>query len=208
VTTTRSAHRAVVRPTRKAAKIAAWAALPAALLLSGAVVAGGSYSAFSATTANPTSNWTTGTVVLSDDDAGSALFTATNLKPGSTGSNCITVTSTGSLASAVKLYATAAAGGTLGSQITLTVEQGTSSSATTFGSCANFTSTSTLYSGSLTSFGSTYTSYSNSVGSWTPTGSGSENRVYKFTYSLPSNLANSYQNTTASLGFTWEAQNS
>lgn len=36
---------------------------------------------------NPTSNWTSGTVNLTDDDANSALFSATNLKPGASGSN-------------------------------------------------------------------------------------------------------------------------
>src|SRR3712207_7319239 len=41
---------------------------------------------------------------LSDDDSGSAMFTATGLKPGSTGTKCIQVTYGGSLAAAVKLY--------------------------------------------------------------------------------------------------------
>ncbi len=85
------------------AKIAAWIAIPAALVASGIVVGTASYSAFSATTSNPTSNWSAGNVNLTDDDNNVALFTATGLKPGSTGTNCIAVTSTGSLPSTVKL---------------------------------------------------------------------------------------------------------
>src|SRR4051794_4529260 len=73
----------------------AGAAVPAAVLASGALVWQSSYSAFSATTSNPTNNWTAGTVALADDDSNTALFTATNLKPGSTGTKCIAVTSTG-----------------------------------------------------------------------------------------------------------------
>ncbi len=72
------------RVSPRAARLAAWIAVPAALVASGVVVSTASYSAFSATTTNPTSNWTAGTVALSDDDANTALFTAANLKPGST----------------------------------------------------------------------------------------------------------------------------
>ena len=88
-------------------KLIVGAAIPMAVLASGGMVWQSSYSAFSATTVSPTSNWTAGTVALSDDDNNTALFTATNLKPGATGTKCIAVTSTGSLASTVKLYGTA-----------------------------------------------------------------------------------------------------
>ncbi len=94
------------RPSRRLVKIVSLIAIPAAVAVSGLVVSQASYSAYSATTVNPTSNWTTGTVALTDDDANTAAFTAANLKPGSTGTKCIAVTSTGTLASAVKLYGT------------------------------------------------------------------------------------------------------
>ena len=70
-----------------------------AVLASGGLVWQSSYSAFSATTSNPTNNWSAGTVALSDDDSNTAMFTASNLKPGATGTKCIAVTSTGSRAS-------------------------------------------------------------------------------------------------------------
>ncbi len=197
------------RVTPRAARLAAWIAIPAALVASGVVVSTASYSAFSATTVNPTSNWTAGSVALSDDDNNTALFTATGLKPGSTGSNCITVTSTGSLASTVKLYGTnAATTNALASNITISIDQGTGGG---FGSCTGFTPASTsgnLYSGTLAAFGTASTNFATGVGTWAPTGSASESRVYRVTYTVPTSAPNSIQGGTASLGLTWEAQNS
>lgn len=195
------------RVTPRAARLAAWIAVPAALVASGVVVSTASYSAFSATTVNPTSNWTAGSVALTDDDNGTALFNATGLKPGSTGSNCIAVTSTGTLPSTVKLYGSAAAATKgLDGQITLTVEQGTGGG---FGTCTGFvpaSSNGTVYSGLLSGF--TASNYASGLGTWAPTGTASETRVYRFTYTLSSTAPNTVQGGTAALGFTWEAQNS
>src|SRR4029079_4491080 len=114
-------------------KLVAAAAIPAAVLASGGMVWASSYSAFSATTASPTNNWTSGTVALSDDDSNTAMFNATNLKPGASGTKCIAVTSTGSLASTVKLYGTSySTTKDLSSNINLKVEEGTGA---TSGSC-------------------------------------------------------------------------
>jgi hypothetical protein len=193
----------------RTARLATWIAVPAALIASGVIVSTASYSAFSATTVNPTSNWTAGTVALQDDDTNTALFTATNLKPGSTGQNCITVTSTGSLASAVKLYGTnAATTNGLSSYVNVTVQQGTGGG---FGSCSGFTPLSTggtLYTGTLADFASGHSNFATGVGTWTPTGSASESRVYQVSYSVSSSTPNTAQSGTAALGLTWEAQNS
>ena len=195
------------RVTPRAARLAAWIAIPAALVASGVVVSTASYSAFSATTVNPTSNWTAGSVALTDDDNNTALFNATGLKPGSTGANCITVTSTGSLPSTVKLYGTnASATKALDANMTLTVEQGTGGG---FGSCTGFTpatTSGTLYSGLLSNF--TASNFASGLGTWAPTGTASESRVYRFTYTVSSTAPNTVQGGTAALGFTWEAQNS
>lgn len=197
------------RPTRKTARIARWAAVPVALALSGLAVAQASYSAYSDTTVNPTSSWASGTVDLEDDDAGTALFNASNIKPGATGTKCIAVTSTGSPPSAVKLYGTSAATTkSLASSIQLTITQGTGGSTA---GCSGFTplsSGASLYSGTLAGFASASTGYGNGVGSWAPTGTASETRVYRFAYTLDANAPDSTQGGTASLGFTWEAQNS
>ena len=188
-------------------KLVAGAAVPLALLASGGLVWHASYSAFSATTASPTNNWTSGTVALSDDDSNTAMFNATNLKPGSTGNKCIQVTSTGSLASAVKLYGTSyATTNALASYINVTIDEG--SGATFGGGCGTFTKTGEIYNGTLAAFGTGKTGYSTGVGTWAPTGSGSETKSYRVTYTLSTTTPDSAQGGTAALGLTWESQNS
>jgi hypothetical protein len=190
--------------TRK--QLVAGAAIPAAVLASGGMVWASSYSAFSATTVNPTNNWSSGTVALADDDSNTAMFTATNLKPGATGTKCIAVTSTGSLASTVKLYGTTySTTNALATSLNLKVEEGTGA---TTASCTNFTGASTLYDGALSTFGTTKTGFASGVGSWAPTGTGSETKSYRITYTLSSSTPDSAQGGTAALGFTWESQNS
>jgi hypothetical protein len=197
------------RLTPRTARTAGWLAIPLALLASGLIVSQASYSAFSSVTTNPASNWTAGSVVLSDDDAGGALFAVTGLKPGSTGTKCLAVTSTGSLASLVRMYGTAATTtNALSSSITLTVVQGTGGS---FGSCTAFVPLATgssVYSGSLAQFGATATNYSTGLGSWAPTGAAPETRVFKITYTVDAAAPNTSQNGTAAITFSWEAQNS
>ncbi len=191
------------------AKIAAWIAIPAALVASGIVVGTASYSAFSATTSNPTSNWSAGNVNLTDDDNNVALFTATGLKPGSTGTNCIAVTSTGSLPSTVKLYGSNyATTNALAANINLTVTQGTGGG---FGTCTGFTALGTgssVYAGTLAAFGTGDTNFASGVGSWAPTGTASETRVFQFTWTVPTAAPSTIMGGTAAVGFTWEADNS
>ncbi len=195
--------------TVRAARVAKWVAIPAALLLSGAVVAQSSYSAFSATTSNPTNNWAAGTVAIGDDDSNTAAFTASNLKPGSTGTRVIAVTSTGSLASTVKLYGTnAATTNGLSSYINLVITQGTGGS---FASGVGFTpllTGSNVYTGTLAGFGSANTNFATGLGSWAPTGTASETRTFQIQYTVDAAAPNTTQAGTAAIGFTWEAQNS
>ncbi|GAA1827050.1 hypothetical protein ACFFOM_15075 [Microlunatus capsulatus] len=208
-TTATCTARTAGRPSRRLAKVATLLAVPAAVAVSGLVVSQASYSAYSATTVNPTNNWATGTVALTDDDNGTAAFTAANLKPGSTGEKCITVTSKGSLASNVKLYATGATTTkNLAAHINLKVVQGTGGS---FGSCAGFTplpSGSELYSGTVAGFASTATGFGTGVGTWAPTGTADETRTYQVTYAVRTEAPDSTQGGTAALGLTFEAQNS
>lgn len=196
------------RPTRSRARLIGFGALLAGLAGSALIVWQASYSAFSSTTSNPTNNWSAGTVSLSDDDSNTAMFTASGLKPGSTGTKCIAVTSTGTLASAVKLYGTSYSGTNVLSQnITLTVTQGTGGG---FASCTGFTplgTGSSVYSGTLDGFATADTNFATGAGSWTPTGTGSETRVFQFSYTVGASTPNTAQGQTASLGFTWEAQN-
>jgi hypothetical protein len=178
-------------------------------------VAAATWSSFSTTTANPSNSFSAGTVNISDNDAGSAMSVPT-LAPGSSSSNCIRVTYTGSLAAAVHLYASTT--GSLAQYVNLTVTRGTQTSPT-FPSCSGFTADSTnyvgagagvMYSGTLSGFSSTHTNFANglvdapgSAQTWT-TGSG---RSYMFTLSLPGNAPAAAQGLSSTATFTWEAQN-
>lgn len=190
--------------------------LASGVVVSGALVTGSSYSVFSATTNNAPNSWSAGSVVLSDDDSGVALFSITALKPGATGTKCILVTSTGTLPSTVKLYTsqsspTYATTNALAGSINLTITQGTGG---TTSSCSGFTplgSNATVYSGTLAGFASSASGFATGLpaaGTWAPTGSGSETRSYQFVYTLDAAAPNTTQNGTATIGFTWEAQNS
>lgn len=187
-------------------RFVAAAAIPAAVLASGAMVWASSYSAFSATTTNPSSNWAAGDVQLADDDSNTALFNATNLKPGSTGTKCLVVTSSGSLASTVKLYGTGySTTNGLASSLNLKVEEGTGG---TFNNCTGFTASgAAIYEGTAAAFGTGKTSFATGVGSWAPA-AGSQTRTYRVTYTLSSSTPDSAQDGIVQLGLTWEAQNS
>ena len=72
----------------------------------GAVAGIGTFSAFSATTVNAGNTFDAGTVVISDNDANSAMYNITDAKPNDVVVRCIRVTYTGTLPSTVRLYTT------------------------------------------------------------------------------------------------------
>ena len=102
------------------------------LLAAGLLVWQGSTAAFSATAPNTSDAWTTGSLALTNNGgtgtfAGSttALFTQSGLKIGDTGTKCITVESTGTLAGSLRLYRGALTGtgaAALAPQIGLTID--------------------------------------------------------------------------------------
>jgi len=200
------------RPTERQRRVLKAVAIPGALLASALMVWQGSYAAFSATTSNAGNNWATGKVALVDDDAGAAAFAASGLKPGSTGSKCIQVTSNGTLPGSVKLYsANVASTNSLASYVQLKVEQG--SGATFAGGCGAFVPTgyvlgSAATSVTLATFGSTNTNFTNGVGSWALAGTAGESRSFRITWTIDAAAPSTVQGSTASGDFVWEAQNS
>lgn len=176
------------------------------VLGSGVMVWRASEAAFSGITQNPTNNWSSGTVSLSDDDSDTAMFTVTGMTPtvNNTGTKCILVTYTGSVAltNPVKLYGAIAGGNGLAGYINLQVESGTGA---TFSSCAGFAGGTVIYpTGLLSTFGTTYTTYANGLSTgWTPAANG-QTRAFRFTYTLADD--NAAQTKTCSMPFTWEAQ--
>lgn len=91
-------------PSTRTARTAGVIAAPLAILAAGALIWSASNAAFSATTRNSGSNWATGSVALTDDDAGAARFQVNNMLPGQTETKCITVTANTSVAGVVRNY--------------------------------------------------------------------------------------------------------
>ena len=197
-------YRTARRPGRRAGRAGLAASVLLGLLASACLIWQTSAAAYSTHTDNAVDSWQTGSVALSDDDAGSAMFTVRSLRPGMTGTHCITVSSTGTVPSTVRLYGTApAATNGLDGYLRLTVTEGTGGS---FGSCTGFTPIGAdLYSGTLAAFPTTFAA---GLGTWAPAGTTStaETRSYRFTYLFDGNAPNSTQNSSASVTFTWEAQ--
>lgn len=174
----------------------------AALLCSAALVWHGAGATWSASTGSAGDSWVAGTVALTDDDGGSALFTATGLRPGSTGQRCITVTAGGTLPAAVRMYVSGLSSTNgLASQVAVTVSTGTGGS---FGSCAGFTQDVVLWSGAMSAFPAV--SYATGLGTWTTSGAPGESRVYRVSWVLSASAPDSVQGGTASATFVWEAQ--
>ena len=197
------------RPSSAVARWVRFSSIAVAVLFGAVVVSRASHSAYSAVTANSANSWTTGTISLTDDDAGTAMFASlTGLKPGSTGTHCIAVTSSGNLPSAVRLYGTGAATTlALSTSINLVITQGT---AANFASCTGFTPTGTgsnVYTGTLAAFAAASTNYASGVGTWAPTGAAPETRVFQFQYTINAAAPTGTAGGTASIGFTWEVQN-
>jgi hypothetical protein len=171
------------------------------------MMCGGSGAAFSKLSANPVNGWTTGTVSLTDDDSGAAVFSVANLMLGDKGVKCIVITYGGTLAAAVKLYATGyTSSRALGAYLELTVEEGSGSSFVGSGpaSCPGFVASSTIYHGTVDDFATTSTSYGTGVGSFAPTGA-AQTRVFRFSYTLEAVAPNGTQSGVVGLGFTWAA---
>ena len=182
------------------------AAILIGLLASGVMVLTASRAAFTDTTDNTGNAISTGTVVLVDDDSGSAMFNVAGMAPGDSAVTCIAVTYQGTITNpgAVRLYSGGYTdSGTLGAELNLVVEEGTGSS---FGDCSGFTASGTIESGTLAGFDTTHSDYASGAGTWDPS-STPESRSYRFTVSLPTTADNSAQGQSiTNLTFTWEVQ--
>jgi hypothetical protein len=195
-------------PSARTRKIAVIAAGPAAILVAGLLVWQGSISAFSAQTQNVGNNWSTGSVTLSDDDAGAAAFQIVNATPGQTGSKCIKVSSTSTVPGIVKIYVARLGAQGLENNITISTQIGTGGS---FASCNGFVPSSSLPAMSLNSAAATISSYATGVLPWTTTGVAGESRTYDVTWTfdtsgLSQTAIDALQGKSVSADVVWELQ--
>jgi hypothetical protein len=199
------------KPSPKARKIATVIATPVAILAAALLIWQSSYAAFSGTTRNSGNNWSTGSVALTDDDAGSARFQAVGMVPGNTETRCITVTANASVPGVVKGYTVNPVLSPSGLQdyVKISMKYGTGGG---FGSCTGFVEAGVIFPAtSLTSL-SAYNSYANGPGSWAVT-AGTQTRTYQITWTfdttgLSQAQLDNLQNAQTGIDLQWELQSS
>jgi hypothetical protein len=179
-------------------------ALVLGLLGSGGLVLRGTEAAFTMSTQNADNQWQVGSVVLTNN-LGAAMFTTAsdgNFIPGKIVEKCIDVIYTGNTAIDVKLIAVngTAPNETLGTDLKVTVEEGTPASTSAAGSCTSFTKATEIYSGTLANFKAA--TATTPVGGWSLSTNG--HKVYRFNIELPSTATTATGNASAT--FKWEAK--
>jgi hypothetical protein len=163
-----------------------------AVVLAAVGITVGSGANFTASAANPSNVFTAGTLSIGSSSS-SALFNATNLKPGELVSGTVDIQNTGSLPGAFTLstsHITDAAG--LLGQLDLKIEDCGLWNGTTAPACAG---TNVLYNAKASAVGTV------SLNSF----AASAKHRYKFDVTLPSSIANSFQGTSATVQFDWNA---
>lgn len=170
----------------------------------------GVYGLFTATTQNSGNELTSGTVVFTDNDSGSALYNSGNLRPGDSVSSCIKTTYGGSLPASTRLYSPSTPG-PLAPYIDLTVTQGTQATAA-FPGCVGFTADTSgvIFSGTLQGFEQTRTGYATGIPTSPPGKSAWANGeaiVYRFQATFQVTAPDSSQGWTSGVhSFVWEAR--
>lgn len=201
-------------PSSKFGTIATAAATPVAILVASALVWQSSYAAFTGTTRSSGNDWATGSVSLTDDDAGSARFQVANMTPGQTETKCIAVTANSSGPGVVKAYlvnpVTSPQG--LENRVKMTVRAGTGG---TFADCTGFVANSTgnpiVADTSLANL-ALANNYAAGVGGWT-VAAGTQTRSYQFTwifdtFGMTQAQIDQLQGARTGIDVQWELQSS
>ncbi|MQA33483.1 hypothetical protein [Modestobacter roseus] len=192
------------RPSRRTTRRAVVVSTAGALVLAAALVWQAAYAGFAASTTPIAAGVTTGTVAVGNEIEGLGTVALPALRPGETYTECVAVTSTGSVPAQVRLYvkdrsATATA---LPSSLTFTWTAGTGGGVND--DCAAFTPTTSTVTSTLASFGTTY---AQGVLPWDTTGGATaERRTYRVSFSLSANAPASVKGASATVTFAWEAQ--
>lgn len=198
---------------KPSAKVTRWStalATPIAVVVAGLMVWQASYAAFSGQTRNSGNEWSTGSITLTDDDAGSARFSVTNMVPGDTQTKCITVTANATVAGEVRGYAVNPKidNADLADSVKFTVESGKDGS---FADCTGFVPEDVVIeAGTTLSELAESNSYEDSVGGW-DVEPGTETRTYRITWSfdtstLDQTKIDQMQGDRVGLDFQWELQ--
>lgn len=200
-------------PSHRTRKVVALSTAPVAILLAGVLVWQGSQAAFTSTTRNSGNAWSTGQVLLTDDDNGVAGFTVENLIPGDTGEKCIKVTSNSTVAGEVRAYVANLAKSAQGLEdhIKLKVEIGTGGN---FASCANFVSEARPDAPGLqplSTLNTVNTDYASGGAAWDTEGTSGESKTYRGSWEFDTTgmtqpQIDALQGARVSMDLVWELQ--
>jgi hypothetical protein len=179
----------------------ALSALVTLLLAAGAVI--GSGADFTAASANPTNTFSTGTLSMVNSKDGSAVLTASNLKPGGSAAGDVDITNSGSLAGTFTLargpVVDSDATNPLSGKLNLTVEDCGVYSGATPPPC-NDGDEVTKYSGTIADMGTA----GHTVASLGSFAAGVTHR-YHFSVTLDGQASDAYQGANSSVRFDWSA---
>jgi spore coat-associated protein N len=172
------------------------AALATVLVAVGITAASGAD--FTATSANPTNTFSTGTLSISNTKAGAAVLTASNMKPGDpAATGQVDIGNSGTLSGAFTLSRTGLTNtdgvNPLSAKLNLTIVD-----------CGDFSSgTPTCAGGDPVVYSGTVAGMSSAVdlGTWT----GGEKHRYEFSVDVDTSAGNVYQGDSSQVEFTWNA---
>jgi predicted ribosomally synthesized peptide with SipW-like signal peptide len=175
----------------------------------------GTFAAFFSDTENDGNSFAAGTVYLSDNDAGAALYSVSNQKPGGTVEKCIKVTYGGTLDADVVLYTPSAITAALGDYVNLVITEGTQVTPS-FPDCTGFVADAgaPLFSNTLSNFAATHSAAGSGLASnpgaatkW----SAGNSIVYRVQLTLAdnnsANAGNAAGFTSGTHKFVWRATN-
>ena len=159
-------------------------------VLSLLAVAAGAYAVFTARTSNPGTGVATGTLTMSNSKAGAAIFSTSGMRPGDSATGTVTVTNTGSLDGTYALsIASVTHGGTGSGDLSAIL---TVSIADELGR--------TVYAGAFASMPETALPGAGGA-QWAP----GEAHTYTFVMTIPATAGNTYQDTSATAEYVWQA---
>lgn len=170
------------------------AALATVLVAVGVTVASGA--TFTAQTANPSNTFTAGTLSMTNDGAGSAILTASNMKPGDPATKgAVVIKNTGSVSGAFSLTRSALTNSDstnpMAAKLNLVITDCGADQ-----DCTTALDNSNKYTGTLAGMGSAL-----SLGTW----AAAEQHKYEFSVALDSSADNNYQGDNSVATFTWDA---
>jgi spore coat-associated protein N len=174
-----------------------------ATVLAAVALTAASGASFTASSANPSNTFASGTLTMSNDKPGAAILTASNMRPGAVSQGTVDIANTGSLSGAFTLSrdALADSGSTspLSGALNLVVVDCGPYSGTTAPGCGDSDDV-TKYTGTVAEMGTAGHAVT-ALGTF----AANEKHRYRFTVTFDSNAGNAYQGGTSTVGFAWNA---